>query len=138
MTRRLRTALLASWALASWACNGADGALPPAYRNLPVPEERLASAAARERGRALYVANCALCHGERADGHGRRQLLSSRPADFTSRAWRRTVSPRRVYFVIREGLHGTAMPAWPSLTEDETWDLVAYVLSVSAGGGPPP
>jgi mono/diheme cytochrome c family protein len=37
-----------------------------------------------------------------------------------------------VYFAIREGVHGTPMPAWKSLDEDATWDLVAYVLSVGA------
>lgn len=123
---------LASWsALAVWACSGPDADLPPRYREVAVPEQRLASAAAREHGRQLYLANCALCHGERADGHGQRQLLSSRPADFTSKIWRRSVTPRKVFYVLREGVHGTAMPAWPTLGEDETWDLVAYVLSVS-------
>lgn len=99
-----------------------------------MPAERLGSPAARESGRALYLGNCALCHGERADGHGRRQLLSSKPVDFTSHAWRKTATPRRVFFVLREGLHGTAMPAWPSFSDEETWDLVAYVLSVSERG----
>ena len=134
MTKRILCTLPIWWALATGACSGPDSDLPPAYRQIPVPAERLASPAARDRGRALFLTNCALCHGERADGHGQRQLLSSRPADFTSKDWRRTVTPRKVYSVLREGVHGTAMPAWPSLTEDETWDLVAYVLSVSEKG----
>ena len=99
-----------------------------------MPRERLAEAAARERGRALFLTDCALCHGERADGHSRHQLLSSRPTDFTNRAWQRTMTPRQVYTVLRKEIHSTTMPAWSSLTEDETWDLVAYVLSVSEEG----
>jgi mono/diheme cytochrome c family protein len=134
MKRWLRIALAISSALAGWACKGPDGELPPRYREVAVPHERLVSAEARERGRGLYLAHCALCHGERADGHGPRSLLSSRPADFTSKTWRRTVTPRKAFFILREGVHGTAMPAWPTLTEDETWDLVAYVLSVSEKG----
>jgi len=39
-----------------------------------------------------------------------------------------------VYFVIREGVSGTAMPAWAGLNPKETWDLVAYVLSVAPAG----
>lgn len=134
MTRRILCTLPIWWALAAGACSGGDADLPPAYREMPVPRERLASAAARQRGRELYLDHCALCHGERADGHGQRQLLSSKPIDFTSRAWRARATPRRAFYVLREGVRGTAMPAWPILNEDETWDLVAYVLSVAAPG----
>jgi hypothetical protein len=38
-----------------------------------------------------------------------------------------------VYYVIREGVHGTAMPGWKALPDDAIWDLVAYVLSVGGG-----
>jgi mono/diheme cytochrome c family protein len=112
--------------------------VPPAYRSLAVPEARLASPAARRRGRALFLRHCALCHGERADGHGlRRSSLSSDPRDFTSREWRARTSPRHVYAVVRDGVPGTAMPAWRTLDESQTWDLVAYVLSVAEKGPVP-
>jgi mono/diheme cytochrome c family protein len=39
--------------------------------------------------------------------------------------------PAYIYYIIREGKRGTAMPSWKVLDEDETWDLVAYVLSVA-------
>jgi mono/diheme cytochrome c family protein len=35
-----------------------------------------------------------------------------------------------VYFAIREGLAGTSMPAWDSLSDEEAWDVTAYVLSL--------
>jgi mono/diheme cytochrome c family protein len=44
------------------------------------------------------------------------------------------MNPRRAYYVIREGLRRTPMPAWKILDEDQTWDLVAYVLSVVEQG----
>ncbi len=114
------------------ACRGVDSNLPPAYRHLPVPQLRLRSAEAQARGRTLFAANCVLGHGERGDGHGRRASgFAKAPANFTDAAWRRGVTPRRVFFVIREGLRGTPMPAWGFLSEDETWDLAAYVLSLS-------
>lgn len=127
--RRLPAALAIS--LTFTACRGPDGDLPPEYRRLVVPAERLLSAAARERGRALYEEHCALCHGVRGNGQGiRRAGLSSRPRDFTDPAWRRRSSPRRVYFAIREGVRATAMPSWRSLDEAEAWDLVAFLLSL--------
>jgi mono/diheme cytochrome c family protein len=68
----------------------------------------------------------------RADGRGeRRQGFIRPPRDFTSAAWQRSTTPRRVFFAIREGVRGTAMPAWKTLDSEQTWDLVAYVLSVS-------
>lgn len=111
-----------------WACPRED--LPAKYRSLGIPENRLESAEARENGRALYLEYCALCHGARADGHGVRRNLSSRPQSFSDRAWRDRASPRSVYFVIQEGVQGTAMPAWKNLDEDQTWDLVAYLLAI--------
>jgi mono/diheme cytochrome c family protein len=44
------------------------------------------------------------------------------------------MDPRRTFFVVREGLRGTAMAAWKILTVDQTWDVVAYVLSVAELG----
>jgi mono/diheme cytochrome c family protein len=122
--------------LGSSGCSGPDAQLPASYRSVEVPAARLASAAARARGRALFLDSCALCHGEHADGRGtRREALGRAPRDFTAPAWRGAKSPRRVYYIIREGVRGTAMAAWKgALDEDQTWDLVAYLLSVGEAG----
>lgn len=121
--------LLCLWWL---ACRGPDRELPSAYRDLSIPEDRLRAASARQHGRELFERHCVLCHGERADGHGaRRAALSTKPADFSDPSWRARATPRRVYFVVREGVSGTAMPAWPGLKESDTWDIVAYVLAVA-------
>jgi hypothetical protein len=40
------------------------------------------------------------------------------------------VTPRAIFFAVREGVSGTAMPSWKSLDEAEAWDLVAFLLSV--------
>jgi mono/diheme cytochrome c family protein len=133
--RRLLSALTISLTLT--ACRGPDADLPEAYRRVAVPEARLGSPEARARGRALFAADCALCHGERGDGRGRRSSgFAKVPANFTDPAWRRGATPRRVFFAIREGVHGTPMPSWRWLSEGETWDLVAYVLSLGPAAAP--
>jgi mono/diheme cytochrome c family protein len=127
--RRLSAALAISLTLTG--CSDPDAELPPEYRRLEIDEKHLRSPEARERGRALFQQHCALCHGARADGQGvRREGLTSRPRDFTDLTWRRQATPRRVFYAVREGVGGTAMPGWRSLSEDETWDLVAFLLAV--------
>lgn len=132
--RRL-TAVAGTLLLGLWACD--TSGLPAEYRGAAVPEDRLSSAEARGRGRTLFLKHCAICHGERADGRGPRSNLSRQPANFTDPAWRARMTPKRAFYVIREGLRGTPMPAWKTLNEDQSWDLVAYVLSVTELGPDP-
>ena len=131
---RAWTRWIALMPLAFSACDRVDRDLPPSYRQLRVPEGLLQSGDARRRGQQLYRQNCMLCHGVNLDGHGVRQEGFTRPPrNFTDLAWRQSTSARHVFYAVREGLHGTDMPAWKSLNERETWDLVAYVL---ASGSP--
>lgn len=99
-------------------------------------QDRLTSREAVRHGRELYTVNCSQCHGDRGDGQGpRAAVLVKPPADFTDPVWRSGAQPQAVFAAIRRGVHGTAMPAWPAFTDDETWDLVAYVLSLGRPGG---
>lgn len=117
--------------LALSACGGPSGELPARYRDLRVPDGLLASAPARERGRGLFLQHCAICHGVSANGRGQRsEGLNPPPMDFTNPDWSTSVTPKDVFLFIHEGVPGTAMPAWKTLDERQTWDLVAYVLSV--------
>ena len=128
-------AALLFW-LALSGCSREDAGLPASYRRVEVPAARLGSAEARGRGRALFLDHCALCHGERANGRGpRREAFDRPPADFTDPGWRQRTSERRAFYLISEGVRGTAMPSWrPSLDEAEVWDLVAYLRSVAEAG----
>jgi cytochrome c oxidase cbb3-type subunit 3 len=79
------------------------------------------------RGRQLFQANCAFCHG--ADGTGMNwigQFMEPKARDLTQFS-ARTLPPERFAQVIREGLPGSSMPAWASvLTADDIDDVVAY------------
>ncbi|MGB5810681.1 MAG: cytochrome c [Polyangiales bacterium] len=118
--------------LALSACSESGPSLAAEYRDIDVPEEVLASRDARARGHVLFLEKCALCHGVRANGRGvRRQGLSGPPVDFQSAQWRSRATPRGVYAVLSEGVRGTSMPAWPTLSGAQKWDVVSYVLSVA-------
>ncbi len=53
--------------------------------------------------------------------------------DFTTPAWTRRANAGRTFIAIRNGVRGTAMASWPTLTDRQTWELVAYIETL----GPP-
>jgi mono/diheme cytochrome c family protein len=96
-------------------------------------DTRVESPTARQAGAALFRQHCALCHGERGNGHGDRSAsFAVPPRDFTNPAWRRSTSPARVFRAVRDGLPGTPMPGWRFLGEEPLVDLTACVLSFGA------
>ena len=121
-------------AIALAACLAACSSAERGAAGLPALDAaRLSSPEARARGRALYRNHCTLCHGDAGDGRGLRNLgLARPPRDFTDPAWRRAVTPDQVFARIRDGVPGTAMPAWRILGDEGVGDLTAYVLSLGS------
>ncbi len=90
---------------------------------------------ARPDARELYLANCAPCHGERADGKGpRHEHLDPPPRDYTDPEWRAQATLDSVRSAIRGGVPMSSMPAWDMLSEKQIEALAEYVLSVAEGG----
>ncbi len=97
-----------------------------------------------QRGRKVYVANeCNTCHGDlgRTDGVSAPTLEDDfgdeknliRPADLTKR-WAYRGGPTRedIYRTFTTGLNGTPMPSYQdSMSEQDRWDLVDYIYSLS-------
>jgi mono/diheme cytochrome c family protein len=93
---------------------------PPEEQKLFPPQ--MPSAA---RGRSTFAANCASCHGTEGDGSG---LAGA--ADFTDLAFMRGEKPAEFFEAIRDGVEGTAMPAWGgTLSEMDIWDVLYYEWS---------
>lgn len=126
-----RIRLAAPMALALWL-SACEAEAPRGSRPVAVPVTRLADPAARQRGRALFARHCALCHGQRGDGRGERRTgLSPPPRDLTDPTWQARTSTASIFLAVREGVPGTAMPSWAALSEEDCWDLVAYVRSLA-------
>lgn len=97
------------------------------------PEEVPGSALA---GREIYRDRCVACHGYRGRGDGRATeygILSVSPPDFTSDTLIARGDFEALFNRVKEGggpVHGSSMPAWRlALSDDEIWDLVAFVVS---------
>jgi predicted ferric reductase/mono/diheme cytochrome c family protein len=74
------------------------------------------------RGQKVFEANCATCHGAAGDGSG---LPGA--ADFTDVEFMRRKKPAEFFEAIRDGVEGTAMPAWgDTLSEMDIWDVLYY------------
>ena len=126
-------ALLTSLVLS--ACSAESAHSTTGDEATEVPLRVLSSDEARQRGRAIFQSKCALCHGARADGKGARSKgLSRKAADFTNPEWRASTTPGELFGILSEGKRGTSMPAWPTLSNEQKWDVIAYVLSVAEDG----
>ncbi|HUG56264.1 MAG TPA: c-type cytochrome [Candidatus Limnocylindrales bacterium] len=93
----------------------------------PVPDTPEALA----RGRELYLANCAICHGPEGRGDGPQAfLLNPRPVDLQLHVPQH--APGEVFYWISEGIQGTAMPAWKgTLSETERWSIVRFLYDLA-------
>jgi high-affinity iron transporter len=98
-----------------------------------VPAGLLTSAEAQAAGAPLFVANCAICHGAKADGNGRRHAaMTPPPANLTLPPWSEAANATRMFQAIRHGVPGTAMPSWSTLSDRQIWDVVAYIHALQA------
>ena len=83
-------------------------------------------------GREIYVNTCIRCHG--IDGKGAQGInLVPPPADLSSQAVQDRLDGT-LFMRIHEGKPNTAMGAWKhALSDDEIWDVLAYVRTLGVG-----
>lgn len=87
----------------------------------------LGAPAQRERGLALYRMHCVQCHGAPGIAPAPFALgLTPLPTPLVRSALDRT--PAEIYWVVRNGIKMTAMPAWAyRMPEEDLWAVVAFV-----------
>lgn len=80
-----------------------------------------------EEGRVIYQSYCATCHGQTGKGDGPSAPgLNPKPFDLTSHVPLHTDG--ELNWWVTNGIPETAMPAWlNTLTEDQRWQVVAYI-----------
>ncbi len=92
----------------------------------------LSSAESIKRGNDLFLLNCVSCHGINAEGDGAAaKAFTIKPANLRQMAG--THSDAEFAWKIDNGKG--EMPAWKNiLSENEIWDIVNYIQSLSASG----
>ncbi|MEO7274365.1 MAG: PQQ-dependent dehydrogenase, methanol/ethanol family [Vicinamibacterales bacterium] len=81
--------------------------------------------AAAGEGQRTFAATCQACHGVGAQGDRERGA----PA-LTARGFKHGDGDGDVFRAIRSGVPGTQMPPYAALTDQQTWQLVAYIRSL--------
>lgn len=77
-------------------------------------------------GRLVFQDHCAKCHGEDAEGRGKKpSLRSSRVQEATD---------GEVFWLLKNGNLGRGMPTWSKLPEETRWQVIAYVKSLGKSG----
>lgn len=97
----------------------------------------------RSSGRRVYETYCIGCHGQNGLGDGEAaSFLNPAPRNFVNGPFKFFHSGEpgplpldsSLQTTIRNGLPGSAMPAFPLLTEQEIKDVTNYLKSLRAGG----
>ena len=85
-----------------------------------------------QRGQALYAAQCASCHGAQGRGDGPLAAqLDPRPVAFSERDRARARSLFSLHQTISNGVPGTSMPAFASLSDDDRWALSFFASTLA-------
>jgi mono/diheme cytochrome c family protein len=96
------------------------------------------------RGRQVYAANCATCHGDRGDGRGEAAgALDPKPTNFTNAAVMHARSDWDLYHIIRDGGPAGGLSAGmvgygPMLTDGDLRSVAAFVRTFAGPGAAAP
>lgn len=87
-----------------------------------------------EQGQKFFLLNCAVCHGNEADGTGTRSqaMKEAKPRMLTNLDWINSKDDLRLLRSIKYGVPGTSMTPWGDLTNSmQRLQLVMFIRSLT-------
>jgi mono/diheme cytochrome c family protein len=120
-------------------------AVPVAYAKADMPPDGWTDLTMIAKGKEIYVAKCALCHGERGDGKGPGAVgLKLKPADLTDAKMVAEMAGNFWFWRVSEGglvepfrSKDSMMPAWKGeLSVSDRWAVISYAHTLSGHRGP--
>jgi mono/diheme cytochrome c family protein len=121
-----------------------SGVCPQARTTRLAPADMLAktnplpnSSETIQAGRTLFQESarplaCMNCHGAAGDGRGVAGLaLAPPPRNFTCAATMKKLPDGQLFWIIKNGSPGTGMMPFSNLSDDEVWQLIAYLRTLA-------
>lgn len=85
-----------------------------------------------KKGAALYLSNCASCHGAVGNGDGPlAKSLNPPPIALSDHERAKERSVFSLQQIISHGVAGTSMPSFAQLSEDDRWSIAFFVSTMS-------
>jgi high-affinity iron transporter len=85
------------------------------------------------KGAAVYAALCASCHGAKGAGDGALAAnLEPKPIAFTDAERAGSRSLMALYQVVSQGVEGTSMTSYMTLSEEDRWAVAFYIGTLSS------
>jgi mono/diheme cytochrome c family protein len=118
---------------------------PLEYADMHLPPSVWTDPAMIARGKEIYTAKCAVCHGDEGDGRGPAGLaLPLKPSDMRNRDALAEMRDNFWFWRVSEGglvepykSKGSAMPPWKDdLSVEDRWAVMAYQHTFSGHQGP--
>jgi mono/diheme cytochrome c family protein len=85
------------------------------------------------RGRQRYVFSCRQCHGNSGKGDGDMSHAGGVPSDFTDAVWQHGETAGEIFLVIRDGVTADMQAYANQIPEEDIWNLVNYIRSLTGG-----
>jgi mono/diheme cytochrome c family protein len=110
------------------------GKAPDAIYNLRSPLGHDPSNVAQ--GRRIYEKQadppCQTCHGVKGDGQGPlAKQFDPPPRNFACAATVNGIPDGQLFWIIRNGSPGTAMPSFHALRDEQIWQVVSYLRELA-------
>ena len=75
---------------------------------------------------------CKHCHGMLGNSQGSMALsMKPKPRNFTCKQTIESISDGQLFWIIKNGSKGSAMPAYSYLSDKKIWQLIHYIRSLS-------
>lgn len=75
---------------------------------------------------------CKHCHGIAGNGNGSMTIsMNPKPRNFTCKQTMKDISDGQLFWIIKNGSKGSAMPSYAYLSDKKIWQLIHYIRSLS-------